>query len=143
MEKNKSYPLRLPQSYPFLLIDRILQVSENGILTERSVSEGDPLTASGNYLLENMAQSASAFFGFQHRDTPPDLLYLAEIRNARIHCCPSPGDSVRTDVTLSLAVGGFARVCCHSRIRRPSCTDWSPAGEAELTLAFRHSGEEE
>ena len=140
MDKNPSYPLHIPQSYPFLLIDRILQASEHHILTERSVSEGDLLTASGSYLLENMAQSASALLGFRYHDAPPDLLYLAEIRSARICCCPSPGDSVRTDVSISLAVGGFARVSCHSLIRKTSCGDWSPVGDAELTLAFRYSG---
>lgn len=137
MDQYKSYPLQIPQAYPFLLVDRIVELSENRVQTERSVSEGDLLAVSENYLLENMAQSASALLGFRYRNNPPDLLFLAEIRSSRIHCCPTPGDYIRTDVSIPLAVGGFARASCHSLIRRNLCEDWSPIGNAELTLAFR------
>lgn len=141
MDKYESYPLQIPQAYPFVLVDRISEVSENHIRTERSVSEGDLLTISGSYLLENMAQSASALLSFRYRDDPPDLLYLAEIRSAQIRCCPSPGDCIRTDVSIQLAVGGFARVSCQSLVRRNPDAGWSSIGNADLTLAFRYSRE--
>ncbi len=137
MNEYKPYPLQIPQAYPFILVDRILELSENHIKTERSVSEGDLLAVSESYLLENMAQSASALLGFRYRDNLPDLLYLAEVRSSRVRSCPAPGDCIRTDVSLLLAVGGFARVSCHSLIRRTPCADWSPIGDAVLTLAFR------
>ena len=139
MDKYETYPLQIPQSYPFVLVDRILELSEDHIRTERSVSEGDLLAVSGSYLIENMAQSSSALLGFRYRDDPPDRLYLADIKSAQIRFCPSPGDYIRTDVSIQLAVGGFAKVSCQSLIRRNPYGNWSPIGDADLTLAFRHS----
>ena len=106
----------MPQRQPFLMIDRILELSRERICTVRKVTEGDCLTASASYMLENMAQSASALFGY--RNSKSAETYLAGIETAKVPWLPEPGDAIVTEVEVELAIGNLAKVRCTSQIRR-------------------------
>lgn len=102
----------IPQRYPFILVDRVCELSDSYAKTEKLVSAGDVLTISENYLLENMAQSASALFGYRCRHHIPEVMYLAGIDEAKVERRPLPGEVMETEVELVIAIGGLARVVC-------------------------------
>lgn len=102
----------LPQRYPFLLVDCVIEVEEEYIRTRKCVSAGDYLKESGNYLIENMAQSASALFGYRNRNSNRIIenMYLAAIEEAEINRLPCVGEVIETEVNVVIAIGTLARV---------------------------------
>lgn len=102
----------LPQRPPFLLVDRIRELSEERICTERAVTTEDFLTVSGNYLIENMAQSASALFGYRRliQKRNYEHMYLAAIDESLISRLPEPGDRLVTEIEVVITAGSLARV---------------------------------
>lgn len=102
----------LPQRYPFLLVDCVVELEEEYIRTRKCVSAEDYLKESGSYLIENMAQSASALFGYRNRNSNQNIknMYLAAIDEARIERLPYVGEVIETEVNVVIAVGTLARV---------------------------------
>ena len=108
----------MPQRYPFLMIDTVLELSRERVCTGKKVTEGDALTVSASYMMENMAQSASVLFGYRSQAACRQT-ELAGVEEADVPCLPAPGDVVMTEVTVELAVGNLAKVRCESHIKPP------------------------
>lgn len=139
----------IPQRHPFVLIDRIYTLTENYARTGKAITAGDMLTLSGSYLIENMAQSASALFQYRFREAMPKELpctgaepspgemYLAGIDHAKVKRCPLPGEYLETEVKLVIAIGGLARVTCQCFVVDENRKEKECIGEGSLVLAFQ------
>lgn len=108
----------LPQRYPFLLIDRVLDYKLGESLTAvKNVSINEPFfqghfpnrpVMPGVLILEAMAQ-ATGVLAFKTSAAQPDsqsLYYLVGIDNARFKHPVEPGDQLLIDVKLLRTVRG-------------------------------------
>ncbi|MBF0610995.1 MAG: 3-hydroxyacyl-ACP dehydratase FabZ [Magnetococcales bacterium] len=102
---------RLPHRYPFLLIDRILEVEVGKrIVAIKNVTFNEPQfmghfpghpVMPGVLILEAMAQASSLLAGRTDPDsTRGRLVYFMTIDNARFRKPVVPGDQLRIEMTL-------------------------------------------
>ncbi len=115
----------LPHRYPFLLVDRILEI-EPGVrcvgLKNVSANEehfnghfpGHPVMP-GVLILEAMAQVAGVLI-LVTRNTPGALSYFAQIEKARFKKPVRPGDQVITEATLQVLRGSLCKAHVVGRV---------------------------
>lgn len=100
----------IPHRYPFLLVDRVLELEEDRILSIKNVSvneeffnghfPGTPLMP-GVLQVEAMAQSACIMLMKKHvDDTEKKLVVFTGIKNAKFRKSVVPGDQLRMEVKL-------------------------------------------
>lgn len=102
----------LPHRYPFLLIDRILEIDMGkSLVALKNVTMNEAFFAGhfpnrpvmpGVLILEAMAQ-AGAVLAYKSTNTNPDdgtLYYFAGIDNARFRRVVEPGDQLRIEVKV-------------------------------------------
>jgi len=102
----------LPHRYPFLLVDRVLEISlGERIVAMKNVTINEPFFVGhfphspvmpGVLIIEAMAQAA-AILSFKTRGAVPDensILYFASIDNARFKRPVLPGDTLVFDMKL-------------------------------------------
>jgi len=111
----------LPHRYPFLLVDRVIELSPGeSIVAYKNLSineeffqghfPGRPIFP-GVLLVEAMAQAAG-ILGFRSNDKTPDdgsIYYLAGVDNLRFKRPCVPGDRVMLRATLVAQRRGIAR----------------------------------
>ena len=134
---------KLPHRYPFLLIDRVLEIEKGKrIIALKNVTMNEPFFVGhfphrpvmpGVMMLEAMAQAA-AVLSFDMRDAEPDpnsIYYFGGIDNARFKRPVEPGDQLKFEVTLERSkvnVFKFAGI---------ATVDGEVACEAHLTCTLR------
>lgn len=110
----------IPHREPFLFIDRILEVREDGASAERKIREeephfrghypGNPLMP-GVLLCEAVFQTAAVYmirhFGGAWEGTGPKTPVLARIQMAKFKRMVRPGDTIHIDTTYKEAMGRF------------------------------------
>ncbi len=100
----------IPHRYPFLLVDRVLELEEDRILSLKNVSvneeffnghfPGTPLMP-GVLQVEAMAQSACIMLMRKHIDDPEKkLIVFTGIKNAKFRKSVVPGDQLKMEVKL-------------------------------------------
>lgn len=100
----------IPHRYPFLLVDRVLELEEDRILSIKNVSvneeffnghfPGTPLMP-GVLQVEALAQSACIMLMKKHvDDTEKKLVVFTGIKNAKFRKSVVPGDQLRMEVKL-------------------------------------------
>ena len=99
----------IPHRYPFLLLDRVLEVEPNErILATRAVSYSDPMlqghfpenpVVPGVLIVEAMAQAAGVL-GHLSFENGLSVCLLTEISNARFKRKVIPGDIMQFDVRV-------------------------------------------
>jgi 3-hydroxyacyl-[acyl-carrier-protein] dehydratase len=136
---------RLPHRYPFVMVDRVLEV-EHGkrLLALKNVSINEPYFVGhfpsrpvmpGVLMLEALAQ-ASALLSFDSAGIVVDektLFYFAGIDSARFKRVVEPGDQLLLDVTLRRARQGIFKYAAQARVGD------EVAVEAELMCTVRRS----
>ena len=100
----------LPQRYPFLLVDRILETDgENFMVGIKNVSIGEPFfqghfpghpVMPGALLVEAMAQVGAALLFYSHADRKTQQVYFSGIDRCRFRRPVVPGDQLRIEVSL-------------------------------------------
>ena len=108
----------LPHRYPFLLVDRVLEMTlGERIVAIKNVTINEPFFVGhfphspvmpGVLIIEAMAQAA-AILAFKTRGAVPDensVLYFAAIDNARFKRPVLPGDTLTFDMTLTREMRG-------------------------------------
>ena len=134
---------QLPHRYPFLLVDRVLEI-EKGVCIKalKNVSINEPFFGGhfphrpvmpGVLMLEAMAQAA-ALLAFDMLDQTPDdktVYYFAGIDGARFKRPVEPGDQLIMDVSLLRTKAGIFKFKCITRVGD------TVACEAELMCTMR------
>ncbi|MBN2453010.1 MAG: 3-hydroxyacyl-ACP dehydratase FabZ [Candidatus Omnitrophica bacterium] len=135
----------LPHRYPFLLVDRVLEVSENRIVGIKNVTmnelffqghfPGKPIMP-GVLILEAMAQ-AGGVGALSHKDNVGKLAYFLSINNAKFRKPVVPGDTLRMEIDIT------KRKTSILQCRAVAKVDGEVVTEAEMTFALIKPNEAE
>jgi 3-hydroxyacyl-[acyl-carrier-protein] dehydratase len=134
---------RLPHRYPFLLVDRVLELEKGKrIKALKNVTINEPFfpghfpnrpVMPGVLMLEALAQAA-AVLSFESAGELPDektLYYFAGIDGARFKRPVEPGDQLMLHVELLRSKGGIYKYAARAEVDGELCV------EAELLCASR------
>ena len=134
---------KLPHRYPFLMVDRVLEIeSGKRILALKNVSINEPYfmghfprrpVMPGVMMLEAMAQAA-ALLSFESMGVELDddsVYYFAGIDGARFKRPVEPGDQLMLDVTLDRVKVGIYKFSGKASVAGEL------AAEAQLTCTMR------
>jgi 3-hydroxyacyl-[acyl-carrier-protein] dehydratase len=106
----------LPHRYPFLLIDRVLEIKEgDSIVALKNVTANEAFfmghfpnkpVMPGVLILESMAQAAVvlAYKSLNELPTEGSLYYFAGVDKARFRRVVEPGDQLRLEVKLARCI---------------------------------------
>ena len=130
----------LAHRYPFLLVDRVMELQTDSIKALKNVTENEPYfqghfpgrpVMPGVLMIEGMAQSA-AIMGYHHLGLDPldtsSLFYLTGVDNARFKRMVLPGDQLVFDLKLVRSRGN-AFLKCYGEAR----VDGELACSADIT----------
>jgi 3-hydroxyacyl-[acyl-carrier-protein] dehydratase len=134
---------RLPHRYPFLLVDRVLELDKNErVLALKNVTINEPFFGGhfphrpvmpGVLILEAMAQAA-ALLSFASMDQDPGedtVVYFAGIDAARFKRPVEPGDQLMIEAKLLRAKSGIYKYSARATV------NGELAAEAELMCTMR------
>ncbi|KAF7598551.1 MAG: 3-hydroxyacyl-[acyl-carrier-protein] dehydratase FabZ [Candidatus Dactylopiibacterium carminicum] len=117
----------LPHRYPFLLVDRVLEMTDEKIIALKNVTINEPFFVGhfphspvmpGVLIIEAMAQTA-AIMSFKSKGVKPDdntILYFAGIDNARFKRPVLPGDTLIFEATLVREMRGIWKYAAVARV---------------------------
>ena len=132
----------LPHRYPFLLIDRVLELEPGKrVVTLKNVTVNEPHFTGhfpdypvmpGVLIVEAMAQSGGilALSSTPEAERAGKLVFFAAIDHCRFRKPVVPGDQLRIEVTLEWNRGGIGKVKARATV------DGQLACEATLTSAM-------
>ena len=133
----------IPHRYPFLLVDRVLEIEEGvRILALKNVTMNEPFfpghfpnrpVMPGVLILEALAQAAAvlSFKTMGHKPDPNSVVYYAGIDNARFKRPVLPGDQLLLDVSISRKMRNIWKYNATARVGDEL------AAEAELMCALK------
>ncbi len=134
---------KLPHRYPFLLVDRVLEIEKNvRIKALKNVTFNEPFfpghfparpVMPGVLMLEALAQAA-ALLSFESLDTEPGedtVVYFVGIDGARFKRPVGPGDQLILEAAIDRAKSGIYRYKTRATV------DGAVACEAELMCTMR------
>ena len=137
---------RLPHRYPFLLVDRVVELERGKFLRAlKNVTMNEPFFVGhfphrpvmpGVMILEALAQAA-AILAFDNIDVRPDnntVFYFAGIDRARFKRPVEPGDQLMLHVTLDRIKSGIVKFTTDARVGD------AVVAEAELMCTMRRVG---
>ena len=99
----------LPHRYPFLLIDRILELEDMRVVSIKNVTMNEPHFSGhfpgfpvmpGVLIVEAMAQTAGVLVLNRIKNRAEKLVFLAMIEQARFRKPVVPGDQLRIEVVF-------------------------------------------
>jgi 3-hydroxyacyl-[acyl-carrier-protein] dehydratase len=127
----------LPHRYPFLLIDRIIEIDGNeSAIGIKNVTMNEPHfqghfpghpVMPGVLIIEAMAQTAGAISIRQHASSSPSLVYFMTIDNAKFRRPVVPGDRLELHVRKLKQRGTIVRFACTGIV------DGAKVAEAEIS----------
>ena len=109
----------MPHRYPFLLIDRVLEMGENTVKAIKNVTINEPHflghfpeapVMPGVLLVEAMAQAGGFLLFSQVEDRTDKLIYFTGIDKCRFRKPVVPGDQVIFEVELVAKRSAFAKI---------------------------------
>lgn len=133
----------LPHRYPFLLIDRVLEVEEGKrIVAIKNVTANEPHFTGhfphypvmpGVMIIEAMAQAAAvlSFVSLGVKADKDSLFYFAGIDSARFKKPVVPGDQLRMEVEFLREKAGIGKFKARATV------DGQLACECEMMCAYR------
>ena len=133
----------LPHRYPFLLIDRVLEIEHGkSILVQKNVTVNEPFfeghfphfrVMPGVLVIEGMAQAAALLSLVSHGVKTEDkfIYYFTSIDGARFRKPVTPGDVLHYHATLLKHRQGFTKFYGEARV------DGQLVTSAEMTCAVR------
>lgn len=100
----------LPHRYPFLLVDRVIQVGEERIQAIKNVTANEPFfnghfpslaVMPGVLQIEAMAQTAGLYLATQQSfDAKSEMAFLAGVDDAKFKRMVTPGDQLVLEATV-------------------------------------------
>ena len=133
----------LPHRYPFLLVDRVIELTPNErIVALKNVTLNEPFfqghfpnhpVMPGVLIVEALAQASGLLIGLS---APPNrdrdvLYYLAKVDDARFLRPVVPGDQLRLEVQLKRLIRGMGIFTARAAV------DGNPVASCELMCAER------
>ncbi|WP_019218509.1 3-hydroxyacyl-ACP dehydratase FabZ [Bartonella florencae] len=116
----------LPHRYPFLLIDRIIDINgEKEAIGIKNITINEPHFTGhfparpvmpGVLILEAMAQTAGAIALLALGNKQTNLVYLMTVDNAKFRKPVVPGDQLRIHVQLLKKRAGIRRFSCVAKV---------------------------
>lgn len=109
----------MPHRYPFLLIDRVLELNENSIRAIKNVTVNEPHflghfpevpVMPGVLVVEAMAQAGGYLLFSQIDDREDKLIYFTGIDKCRFRKPVVPGDQLVFEVELVAKRTAFAKI---------------------------------
>ena len=133
----------LPHRYPFLLIDRVIELTDDKVVALKNVTFNEPHFQGhfpgrpimpGVLILEAMAQAAGVlvFSAEPPGDRDRSVYYYVGIDNARFKKPVTPGDALHLDVSLTRHLKGLWKFHGKARVGE------AVAAEADLLCTIRH-----
>ena len=128
----------LPHRYPFLLVDRIVEVAEKRVVGIKNVTINEPFFQGhfpghpimpGVLILEAMAQ-VGGVAALTAKENIGKLAYFLSINNAKFRKPVVPGDILRIEVDLLKAKMGIRQTRAVAKV------DGNVVAEAEMMFAF-------
>jgi beta-hydroxyacyl-ACP dehydratase FabZ len=132
----------LPHRYPFLLVDRILELEDMRVVGIKNVSINEPHFTGhfpgypvmpGVLIIEAMAQVAGVLVLSKIPDRDKKLVFLATVEEAKFRKPVFPGDQLRLEVNILRLKPSVAKMHCEATV------DGARVAEANLicTLSDR------
>jgi beta-hydroxyacyl-ACP dehydratase FabZ len=134
----------LPHRYPFLLVDKIIEMDEEHVVGIKNVTANEPFflghfpdfpVMPGVLIIEAMAQTA----GVQVLSTIPDrknkLVFLVSVDGARFRRPVRPGDQLRIEMKVIKRKGTVAKMAGHATV------DGTIVAEAEVMCKLQDKNE--
>lgn len=116
----------LPHRYPFLLVDRILDIDgDRKAVGIKNVTMNEPHfqghfpkapVMPGVLIIEGMAQTAGAICALAHSDGPPALVYFMTIDAAKFRRPVVPGDRLEYHVEKTKQRGNIWKFDCVAKV---------------------------
>jgi 3-hydroxyacyl-[acyl-carrier-protein] dehydratase len=109
----------LPHRYPFLLVDRIVELEAERIVGIKNVTVNEPFFSGhfpnfpvmpGVLIVEAMAQAAGVLVLRNIADRDDKLVFLVSVDAARFRKPVVPGDTLRLEMTLIKRKGSVAKM---------------------------------
>ncbi len=109
----------LPHRYPFLLVDRIVEMEPERVVGIKNVTLNEPFFTGhfpafpvmpGVLIVEAMAQAAGVLVLKSIADRENKLVLLAAIENARFRKPVVPGDQLRMEMTIVKRKASVAKI---------------------------------
>jgi 3-hydroxyacyl-[acyl-carrier-protein] dehydratase len=128
----------LPHRYPFLMVDRIVEVAEKRVVGIKNVTINEPFFQGhfpghpimpGVLILEAMAQ-VGGVAALTLKENVGKLAYFLAINNAKFRKPVMPGDTLRIEVDLMKARMGIISTHAVARV------DGAVTTEANMMFAF-------
>ena len=127
----------LPHRYPFLLVDRIVEIDGNrSAVGIKNVTINEPHfqghfpgrpVMPGVLIVEAMAQTAGAITVIAEGSKAPPLVYFMTIDKCKFRKPVVPGDRLELHVTLEKSRGSINRYSCEAKV------DGARVAEAEIS----------
>ena len=136
----------LPHRYPFLLVDRILELEDMRVVGIKNVTFNEPHFAGhfpefqvmpGVLIIEAMAQVAGVLVLSRIEDRKSKLVFLATIENAKFRRPVVPGDQLRIEVKFLKLKPRVAKMQCSATV------DGAVVAEAELVCTLTDKASEQ
>ena len=134
----------LPHRYPFLLVDRVLEVQgTQKIVGLKNVTINEPFFQGhfpghpimpGVLIVEAMAQTGGLLLMDQIPDRDKKVVYFMALENVKFRKPVVPGDQLRMEATIERAKAGIYKYRTHASV------DGERAVEAELMCTVRRLG---
>jgi 3-hydroxyacyl-[acyl-carrier-protein] dehydratase len=134
----------LPHRYPMLLVDRILEMTEEKIVGIKNVSTNEPFFAGhfpdfpvmpGVLIVEALAQTAGVLVLGNIPDRANYLVFLVSIDYAKFRKPVRPGDQLRMELTVLKRKGTVAKMAGRATV------DGALVAEAEVMCKLQRKGE--
>lgn len=99
----------LPHRYPFLMVDRIIEIGDDNIVGLKNVTFNEPHFTGhfpgypvmpGVLIIEAMAQIAGILVGKMAPHTRGKIMFLASVENAKFRKPVVPGDQLRIEMKM-------------------------------------------
>ena len=130
----------LPHRYPFLLVDRVLEVEiGKRILAYKNITQNEPCFTGhfpglpimpGVLIVEALAQAGGVLTQLSHEgETAGRMFYMVKVESARFNKMVVPGDRLELDVTIKRRIRNMALYCGVARV------DGEEAASADILCA--------
>ena len=115
IEEIKKY---LPHRYPFLFLDRVIQIKENGLVAIKNVTGNEAFfqghfpgypVMPGVIQIEAMAQAACLFIFYKYKLQNEPVFFIS-IDKVKFRGQVIPGDTLRIEIEILRFGGRIARV---------------------------------